>query len=64
MSADAVLCFTECRLRLLFFIRRILSYVFVVNSGGEAVTRKILVYIHLTGSKKACTFCNSVLVLK
>jgi hypothetical protein len=30
--------------------------VFVVNSGGEAVTRKILVYIHLAGSKKATNF--------
>lgn len=66
MSADAVLCFIECRRRrrLLFFIRRILSYVFVVNSSGEAVTRKILVYIQITGSKIAYKFSNSVMVVK
>lgn len=37
---------------------------FVVNSGGEIVTRKILAYIHPTGSKKAYKFCNSVMVVK
>jgi hypothetical protein len=63
VSADGVPCAIECR-RPLFSIRRIISYVFVVNTGGEGVTRKFLVCIHLTGSKKAYKLCNSVMVVE